>query len=332
MKLSIIIPMYNEQESLDSLFVELSDLFGQEAKTEIIFINDGSSDNTLNILESKIKNYPSWSIINLYRNYGKSVALQAGFDNSKGEIIATMDADLQDNPKEIHRLIKELENGYDVVSGWKKNRKDPLEKKIASKIFNFFVRVFSGLKIHDSNCGIKVFKREVTEMLTLYGGRHRYIPLLAHQKKFLISEVVVDHREREFGISKYGVKRYSDGFFDFLTILFLGKYMDRPLHFFGSLGFVSVLLGVGIESYVLYLKYILFDSFQQHIALIILGAILIIVGLQLFTFGLMGELIVNKKYKDRNYIKEIIKKKIYFLATSSKTKQQYGRSSPTLPS
>ena len=217
-----------------------------------------------------------------------------------------MDADLQDNPKEIHHLIEELEKGYDVVSGWKKNRKDPLEKKIASKIFNFFVRVFSGLKIHDSNCGIKVFKREVTEMLTLYGGRHRYIPLLAHQKKFLISEVVVDHREREFGISKYGVKRYSDGFFDFLTILFLGKYMDRPLHFFGSLGFISVLLGVGIESYVLYLKYILLDSFQQHIALIILGAILIIVGLQLFTFGLMGELIVNKKYKDRNYIKEII--------------------------
>ena len=306
MKLSIIIPMYNEQESLDSLFVELSGLFGQEAETEIIFINDGSSDNTLNILESKIKNYPTWSVINLYRNYGKSVALQAGFDNSKGEIIATMDADLQDNPKEIHHLIEELEKGYDVVSGWKKNRKDPLEKKIASKIFNFFVRVFSGLKIHDSNCGIKVFKREVTEMLTLYGGRHRYIPLLAHQKKFLISEVVVDHREREFGISKYGVKRYSDGFFDFLTILFLGKYMDRPLHFFGSLGFISVLLGVGIESYVLYLKYILLDSFQQHMALIILGAILIIVGLQLFTFGLMGELIVNKKYKDRNYIKEII--------------------------
>ena len=250
MKLSIIIPMYNEQESLDSLFVELSGLFSQETATEIIFINDGSSDNTLNILKSKIKNYPTWSIINLYRNYGKSVALQAGFDNSKGEIIATMDADLQDNPKEIYRLIEELDRGYDVVSGWKKNRKDPLEKKIASKIFNFFVRVFSGLKIHDSNCGIKVFKREVTEMLTLYGGRHRYIPLLAHQKKFLISEVVVDHREREFGISKYGVKRYSDGFFDFLTILFLGKYMDRPLHFFGSLGFISVLLGIGIESYV----------------------------------------------------------------------------------
>ena len=306
MKLSIIIPIYNEQESLESLFKELTDIFAHQSETEVIFINDGSTDKTLSILENKIKDYSRWKIINLYRNYGKSVALQAAFDTARGEIIATMDADLQDNPKEIYRLIDELNKGYDVVSGWKKNRKDPFEKKIASKVFNFFVRVFSGLRIHDSNCGIKVFTKEVTDTLTLYGGRHRYIPLLAHQKKFLISEIVVDHREREFGISKYGAKRYSDGFFDFLTILFLGRYMDRPLHFFGSLGFVSVLMGLITEIYILYLKYVLLDSFQQHVALIIFGAILIIVGLQLFTFGLMGELIVNKKYKDRNYIKEII--------------------------
>ena len=306
MKLSIIIPIYNEQESLESLFKELTDIFAHQSETEVIFINDGSTDKTLSMLENKIKDYSRWKIINLYRNYGKSVALQAGFDTARGEIIATMDADLQDNPKEIYRLIDELNKGYDVVSGWKKNRKDPFEKKIASKVFNFFVRVFSGLRIHDSNCGIKVFTKEVTDTLTLYGGRHRYIPLLAHQKKFLISEIVVDHREREFGISKYGAKRYSDGFFDFLTILFLGRYMDRPLHFFGSLGFVSVLMGLITEIYILYLKYVLLDSFQQHVALIIFGAILIIVGLQLFTFGLMGELIVNKKYKDRNYIKEII--------------------------
>ena len=306
MKLSIIIPIYNEQESLDSLLKELSNIFANQSKTEVIFINDGSTDQTLSILENKIKDYSTWKIIDLYRNYGKSVALQAGFDNALGDIIATMDADLQDNPNEIYKLIDELNKGYDIVSGWKKNRKDPLEKKIASKVFNFFVRIFSGLKIHDSNCGIKVFTREVTDTLTLYGGRHRYIPLLAHQKKFLISEIVVDHREREFGTSKYGAKRYSDGFFDFLTILFLGRYMDRPLHFFGSLGFVSVMLGIITEIYILYLKYVLLHSFQQHIALIILGAILIIVGLQLFTFGLMGELIVNKKYKDRNYIKEII--------------------------
>ena len=306
MKLSIIIPIYNEQESLESLFKELTDIFAHQSETEIIFINDGSTDKTLSMLENKIKDYSRWKIINLYRNYGKSVALQAGFDTARGEIIATMDADLQDNPKEIYRLIDELNKGYDVVSGWKKNRKDPFEKRIASKVFNFFVRVFSGLRIHDSNCGIKVFTKEVTDTLTLYGGRHRYIPLLAHQKNFLISEIVVDHREREFGISKYGAKRYSDGFFDFLTILFLGRYMDRPLHFFGSLGFISVLMGLITEIYILYLKYVLLDSFQQHVALIIFGAILIIVGLQLFTFGLMGELIVNKKYKDRNYIKEII--------------------------
>ncbi len=306
MKLSIIIPIYNEQESLDSLFKELTDIFAHQSETEIIFINDGSTDKTLSILENKIKDYSRWKIINLYRNYGKSVALQAGFDTARGEIIATMDADLQDNPKEIYHLIDELNKGYDVVSGWKKNRKDPIEKRIASKVFNFFVRIFSGLRIHDSNCGIKVFTKEVTDTLTLYGGRHRYIPLLAHQKKFLVSEIVVDHRKREFGISKYGAKRYSDGFFDFLTILFLGRYMDRPLHFFGSLGVISVLMGFITEIYILYLKYVLLDSFQQHVALIIFGAILIIVGLQLFTFGLMGELIVNKKYKDRNYIKEII--------------------------
>lgn len=306
MKLSIIIPIYNEQESLDSLFKELTDIFAHQSETEIIFINDGSTDKTLSILENKIKDYSRWKIINLYRNYGKSVALQAGFDTARGEIIATMDADLQDNPKEIYRLIDEINKGYDVVSGWKKNRKDPIEKRIASKVFNFFVRIFSGLRIHDSNCGIKVFTKEVTDTLTLYGGRHRYIPLLAHQKKFLVSEIVVDHRKREFGISKYGAKRYSDGFFDFLTILFLGRYMDRPLHFFGSLGVISVLMGLITEIYILYLKYVLLDSFQQHVALIIFGAILIIVGLQLFTFGLMGELIVNKKYKDRNYIKEII--------------------------
>ena len=306
MKLSIIIPIYNEQESLESLFKELTDIFAHQSETEIIFINDGSTDKTLSMLENKIKDYSRWKIINLYRNCGKSVALQAGFDTEIGEIIATMDADLTDNPKEISRLIDEINKGYDVVSGWKKNRKDQFEKKIASKVFNFLVRVFSGLRIHDSNCGIKVFTKEVTDTLTLYGGRHRYIPLLAHQKKFLISEIVVDHREREFGISKYGAKRYSDGFFDFLTILFLGRYMDRPLHFFGSLGFISVLMGFITEIYILYLKYVLLDSFQQHVALIIFGAILIIVGLQLFTFGLMGELIVNKKYKDRNYIKEII--------------------------
>ena len=303
--LSIIIPIFNEAESLPSLFKELKSEFGNSSSVEIVFVNDGSTDSSQQSIERAILDNSTWKMINLYRNYGKSVALQAGIECSSGEIIGTLDADLQDDPKEIAKLI-DLSDKFDLVVGWKKNRLDPLEKRIASKIFNFFIRVFSGLKIKDSNTGIKIFKREVAESLNLYGGRHRYIPLLAHQKNFSVVEVAVNHRKRKFGDSKYGSERYKHGFFDFLTILFLGKYMDRPLHFFGSLGFVSVLIGIIVQIYILYLKYVLLDSFQQHVALIIFGAILIIVGLQLFTFGLMGELIVNKKYKDRNYIKEII--------------------------
>lgn len=306
MNLSIIIPVYNESESILHFIEELSGLYRNSSDTEIIFVNDGSTDDTLSILKASMNNLPNSRIINLYRNYGKSIALQAGFDVAKGSIIAMIDGDLQDNPKEIKGLVNHLNKGYDLVSGWKKNRNDPFEKKIASSIFNFFVRLFSGLKIHDSNCGLKVLRKEVVTTLNLYGGRHRYIPLLAHQKNFSVSELVVDHRERKFGISKYGTKRYSEGFFDFLTILFLGKYMDRPLHFFGAIGLLFSLLGVIVESYILYLKYFLFEPFQQHIALLIFGAILIIVGLQLFTFGLLGELIVNKEQKIKNYIKEII--------------------------
>ena len=202
-------------------------------------------------------------------------------------------------------LVNKL-NDADVIVGWKKNRLDPLEKRLASKVFNFFIRIFSGLKIMDSNSGLKVLKREVAKSLNLYGGRHRYIPLLAHQKNFLVSETPVHHRERKFGESKYGNERYKDGFFDFLTILFLGKYMDRPLHFFGMIGFLSIFFGVAAEIYVLYLKYVLLHSFQQHIAMIIFGSLLIITGVQLFTFGLIGEIIVNKNHKTKNFIKEVI--------------------------
>ena len=306
MKLSVIIPVYNECESIADFVQELLDIYKNDSSVEVIFVNDGSTDNTLSILEKDINNISGWKIINLYRNYGKSIALQAGFDIAQGSIVATIDGDLQDNPREIKNLIDHLNKGYDLVCGWKKSRKDSLEKRLASSVFNFFVRLFSGLRVHDSNCGIKVFRKEVVGSLNLYGGRHRYIPLLAHQKNFSTSELIVDHRERKFGVSKYGTKRYSEGFFDFLTILFLGKYMDRPLHFFGAMGLFFSVTGVVVECYVLYLKYFLFEPFQKHIALLIFGAILIIAGLQLFTFGLLGELIVNKKQKVQKYIKEII--------------------------
>ena len=303
--LSIIIPIFNEAESLPSLFKELKSEFGNSSSVEIVFVNDGSTDSSQQSIERAILDNSTWKMINLYRNYGKSVALQAGIECSSGEIIGTLDADLQDDPKEIAKLI-DLSDKFDLVIGWKKNRLDPLEKRIASKIFNFFIRVFSGLKIKDSNTGIKIFKREVAESLNLYGGRHRYIPLLAHQKNFSVVEVAVNHRKRKFGDSKYGSERYKHGFFDFLTILFLGKYMDRPLHFFGMIGFITILSGISAEFYVLYLKYFLQHSFQQHIAMIIFGSLLIITGVQLFTFGLVGEIIVNKNQKTKNFIKEII--------------------------
>ena len=305
-KLSIIIPVFNEESSIHDLVSELNDVFGNDNSIEVIFINDGSTDSSQSKLEDNVKRYDSFKLVNLYRNYGKSIALQAGIEVSNGNLIATLDSDLQDNPAELKNLISEIENGYDLVTGWKENRKDSFEKRFASKIFNFFVKLFSGLKINDSNTGIKVLKKEVASSLNLYGGRHRYIPLLAHQKKYKVSEVSVEHRERKYGISKYGSERYKDGFFDFLTILFLGKYMDRPLHFFGGLGFTSILFGVLSEIYVLHLKYNLGHSFQQHIALIIFGSLLIITGLQLFTFGLIGEIIVNRNQKAKNYIKEII--------------------------
>jgi glycosyltransferase involved in cell wall biosynthesis len=303
--LSIIIPVFNEGESLPSLFRELHNEFGNTSYVEIVFVNDGSTDSSQQKIEHAILDNSSWKMVNLYRNYGKSVALQAGIESSSGELIGTMDADLQDDPKEIVKLINFSEE-YDLVIGWKKNRLDPLEKRIASKIFNFIIRFFSGLKIKDSNTGIKIFKREVAESLNLYGGRHRYIPLLAHQKNFKVKEVAVNHRKRKFGESKYGSERYKHGLFDFLTILFLGKYMDRPLHFFGMIGFLTILAGISAEFYVLYLKYFLQHSFQQHIAMIIFGSLLIITGVQLFNFGLIGEIIVNKNQKTKNFIKEVI--------------------------
>ena len=305
-KLSIVIPVFNEESSINDMVSELNNVFGNDNSIEIIFVNDGSTDTSQKKLEDCIKRYDLLKLVNLFRNYGKSTALQAGIEVSNGDLIATLDSDLQDNPAELKKLILEIEKGFDVVTGWKENRKDSFEKIFASKIFNFFVKLFSGLKINDSNTGIKVIKKEVATSLNLYGGRHRYIPLLAHQKNYKVTEVAVEHRERKYGISKYGPERYKDGFFDFLTILFLGKYMDRPLHFFGGLGFTSILFGFLSEIYVLYLKYNLGHSFQQHIALIIFGSLLIITGLQLFTFGLIGEIIVNRNQKAKNYIKEII--------------------------
>jgi hypothetical protein len=218
-----------------------------------------------------------------------------------------MDADLQDDPSEIKNLIIKLEEGYDLVSGWKKNRKDPLSKRIPSKLFNFITRLFTSVKIHDFNCGIKIYRKSVIKTLEIYGGRHRYIPALAGQKKFKITEIIVNHRSREFGITKYGGRRFFHGFFDLISVIFLSRYIQSPLYFFGQLGLLSFMSGFSIEGYILYLKYVLKEPFAAHIALLIFGVLLIFIGIQFFSIGLIGEMIANSNQDKESRIKKIHK-------------------------
>ena len=239
--ISVIIPLYNEEESIEILYSELLiNLKGYEF--EIIFINDGSFDNSSNIIKNIIKT-DKIHLIELYKNYGKSAALSEGFKYCKGDYVITLDADLQDDPAEIPKLIEVLNTSdFDIISGWKKDRKDPLSKRFPSKIFNIITRLLSGIKIHDFNCGLKIYKRKVVKSIEVYGGMHRYIPVIAKQKGFITSEKPVNHRSRKFGETKYGGSRFLHGFFDLLTILFLGKYFARPLHFFGLFGLLNLFL------------------------------------------------------------------------------------------
>ena len=306
MKLSIVIPVYNEVESLAKLHQEIVKNI-ETPEYEVIYIDDGSTDGSsekiqeLSLANRRIK------LIQFYRNYGKSAALSEGFKQADGDYVITMDADLQDDPAEIKNLINKLEEGFDLVSGWKKNRKDPISKRLPSKLFNFITRLFTSVKIHDFNCGLKIYRKSVIKTLDIYGGRHRYIPALAGQKKFIVSEIIVNHRAREFGNSKYGNQRLFHGFFDLISVLFLSRYIQSPLYFFGQLGLLSFFTGFGIEGYVLYLKYVLGEPFAMHIALLIFGVLLIFIGIQFFSIGLIGEMIANSNQDKESRIKKIHK-------------------------
>ena len=306
MKLSIVIPVYNEVESIERLYLEIVQSL-DTSEYEIIFIDDGSTDGSSEKIVELIQKNQKLKLIQFYRNYGKSAALSEGFKQADGEYVVTMDADLQDDPSEIKNLIIKLEEGYDLVSGWKKNRKDPLSKRIPSKLFNFITRLFTSVKIHDFNCGIKIYRKSVIKTLEIYGGRHRYIPALAGQKKFKITEIIVNHRAREFGITKYGGRRFFHGFFDLISVIFLSRYIQSPLYFFGQLGLLSFMSGFSIEGYILYLKYVLKEPFATHIALLIFGVLLIFIGIQFFSIGLIGEMIANSNQDKESRIKKIHK-------------------------
>ena len=306
--ISVIIPVFNEKESLSELYQQLKRELSVYNNYEIIFIDDGSYDGSYELIHSFANENNKIKIIQFYRNYGKSAALSEGFKYSSGEYVVTIDSDLQDDPAEIKNLVLKLEEGFDLVSGWKKNRKDPIGKKIPSKFFNFITRTFTGVMIHDFNCGLKIYKKNVIKSIEVYGGRHRYLPALAGQKKFKVAEIIVNHRPRLYGETKYGGARFFHGFFDLISILFLSKYIQSPLYFFGKIGLFTFLAGLSIESYVIYLKYFLNEPFAQHMALLMLGILILIIGIQFFSIGLVGEMIANANQRKEFRIKNFLNK------------------------
>lgn len=310
MKISFVIPVFNEAESLETLYKEIvSEVTGYIY--EIIFIDDGSTDNSFAIMQKLSESDARVKVIGFRRNFGKSAALQCGFTKVTGEAVFTMDSDLQDNPKEIKPFLRKLEEGYDLVSGWKKKRHDPLGKRIASRFFNFVTSCIFKIKLHDFNCGFKVYRREVVQEIDIYGEMHRYIPVLAAAKGFRVTEKEVEHRPRVHGKSKFGKERFFRGFFDLLTVRLITHYVRSPLYLFGSLGSLFTMAGFLIGIYLSYMK--LFTGMPLYNRpLLFMSILLIMVGLQFFSIGLIGELIVNqnrKQLKEESYsIKQIIDK------------------------
>ena len=307
--ISIVVPVFNEEESLEIFYREILNVLKAYNKWEIIFINDGSVDNSNKIITRLVDNDSRITLIQLFKNFGKADSLSEGFQYANGEIIITIDADLQDDPAEIPRLINKVKEGWDVVSGWKKERKDPASKRIPSKLFNFVTRLLTGINIHDFNCGLKAYRRKVITSLDIYGGMHRYIPALAGKKGFSVTEIAVNHRIRKFGKTKYGTNRFFHGFFDLFTMLFTSKYFDRPLYFFGSVGIFFILISFSCEIFPIYDKLLYGIPFQKHFALIVLGAMLFVLGLWFFSIGLLGELFIKTSGSSEKKIHTVYSKK-----------------------
>lgn len=290
--ISIVVPVFNEEESLSLLYKELNYLISKNPKNyELIFVDDGSSDLSLEILKDFSKENSKVRIFSFRKNQGKAEALSFGFSKAKGDYIVTLDADLQDKPSEIPKLLRRTKEGFDVVSGWRKNRKDSFFKILSSKFFNSLARLFWGLKLHDYNCGLKVYSRDAAKSLHLYGGLHRFIPLLAYQQGFPVTEVEVLHQKRRYGSSKYGISKLWTDLPDMFTMLFLSKYGTRPLHFFGIVGFIFFIAGAIILGYLGYIK--LMGGLLGTRPILFLAMILVLSGLQIFFTGFLADLFLN---------------------------------------
>jgi len=292
MKLSFVIPVYNEQDSLKQLYSEIINNI-KKYEYEIIYIDDGSTDESYKILKKLSNLDRNVKLIRFRNNFGKSAGLNVGFEAASGDIVFTMDADLQDDPREIDQFIKKLDEGYDMVTGWKVKRLDPISKTWPSKLFNKVTSNTFNLKLHDYNCGYKAYRKEMINEIDVYGEMHRYIPALASSLGFKIGEIPVHHRKREFGKTKYGSERYLRGFLDLLTVKLVTGYMHSPLYLFGRIGFGFGLVGFIIALYLSIMK-LGFGIPLYNRPLLYLGTLLMIVGLQFFSIGLLGELIINR--------------------------------------
>ena len=299
---TVVIPLLNEEGSLPELASRLEQVLERVAPRgyDVIFIDDGSTDRSYDVLRDINTRNHRFKAIRFRRNYGKSAALAVGFAEAKSDIVITMDADLQDDPSEIPSLITKLEEGYDLVSGWKRKRHDPWHKTLPSKLFNMVTSAMSGLKLHDFNCGLKGYRREVVETVQVYGEMHRYIPALAHWEGFRVTEIPVQHHARKYGVSKFGMSRFLKGFLDLLTVMFTTRYVKRPLHFFGSVGALIALIGFLTDLY-LAIEWFLQRTSLSNRPLALFGVAMIIVGVQLISIGLIGELIVKNNLEGQRY-------------------------------
>ena len=291
--ISVVVPVFNEEQSLAPLCEKLLHVLPDITdRFEIIFIDDGSTDGSPVVLEELHRQQSRVRVIQFRRNLGKSAALSVGFSASRGNVIITMDADLQDDPEEIPKFLETLDQGYDLVSGWKYPRLDPPSKTLPSAVFNWTTRMMTGLPLHDLNCGFKAYRREVTEELHIHGELYRYIPVLAHWRGFKITEIKVHHYPRQYGESKYGLERFSRGFLDLLTVLFLNRYNRRPLHLFGWIGLLTVLVGLVSLAYlsILWLEGVRPIGTRP---LLSFGVLFVFMGIQFISFGLLAELVTQ---------------------------------------
>lgn len=305
-RLSFVIPVLNEGETLDPLYAKIAATIQEHqlGPFEVIFVDDGSTDDSWSRVTTLAAAHAPVRGLRFRRNFGKAAALAAGFAEARGEVVFTLDADLQDDPEEIPRFLEKLDEGYDLVSGWKKDRHDPLEKRLPSKLFNAVACRAGGVQLHDMNCGFKAYRGEVPPTLNLYGELHRYMPVLAHAEGFRVTEIPVRHHPREHGVSKYGWKRYFKGLLDLLTVLATTRFLDRPGHLFGGLGLGASAFGFLILFYISCMKLIAGVPIGGR-PLFFLGILLMLLGGQLISLGVIAELIIRfQRHDNRSKIVE----------------------------